>query len=78
VLKPELKKLRLNPIIRFLWVKSTAEVEGSTTPLDWTQHEHLEILLKDAENEEDILVSHNKNGSLNYWYMLCTNHNCLG
>ena len=59
VLKPELKKLRLNPIIRFLWVKNTTEVEGSTTPLDWTQHEHLEILLKDAENEEDILVSHN-------------------
>ena len=56
VLKPELKKLRLNPIIRFLWVQNTAEIEGSTAPFDWT---HLEILLKDAENEEDILVSHN-------------------
>ena len=76
VLKPELKKLRLNPIIHFLWVKSTSEGEGSTIQLDWIRHEHLEILFKDAEKEEDILVSHNYSGSLNY--LVCTNHNRLG
>jgi len=64
VLKPELKKLRLSPIMHFLRDNNTSEVLSNTKPLDYIRHEHLESLFNEAENEEDILVSDNINSSL--------------